>query len=89
MITLFQAVALVLLVVYVYYWGVASDSPRERCLAMGVRTANSVPFDEAVGQAMAAGRPVTDARPDSPASLALGFLWEEVRDLLDGGRSTG
>jgi MinD superfamily P-loop ATPase len=55
------------------------------CRDLGVDVLESIPFDEAVSQATAAGRPVTDLHPSSAATRVLGRLWEQVRELLVGG----
>jgi MinD superfamily P-loop ATPase len=57
---------------------------RDRCKARGVPVIASVPFDEAVVEALVMGRPVTEYRPNSPASEALAELWEKLRGPLLG-----
>jgi MinD superfamily P-loop ATPase len=56
---------------------------KDRCRALGLRVLGSVPFDEAVTQALVEGRPVTEYRPESVASQALENLWEDVKQVLD------
>lgn len=54
----------------------------KRSTARGSRVLGSVPFDESVTRALVQGLPVTEYRPEAPASLALGGLWKEVRAAL-------
>jgi MinD superfamily P-loop ATPase len=52
------------------------------CHDRGVEVLTAIPFDEAVPESMAGGRPVTDLYPSSPAARALEQLWGQVRDRL-------
>lgn len=55
------------------------------CEANGVVVAGRIPFDPTVTEAMVLGRPITAYRPDSPASRALGAVWQRVAARLAGG----
>ncbi len=55
------------------------------CRNVGVDVLEPVPFDEAVSQATAMGRPVTDVYPSSPAARALERLWGQLQESLAGG----
>jgi MinD-like ATPase involved in chromosome partitioning or flagellar assembly len=48
--------------------------------------AGRIPYDPAVTEAVVHGVPVTEYRPDTPASQALKDLWQHVAALLDGAR---
>ena len=52
------------------------------CDAWGARVLESIPFDEAVMSATVEGHPVTESRPEAPASWALLRLWEDVKGAL-------
>jgi MinD superfamily P-loop ATPase len=52
------------------------------CDAWGVRVLGSIPFDEAVMSATVEGHPVTESRPEAPASWALLRLWKDVKEAL-------
>ena len=52
------------------------------CDAWNVRVLDSIPFDEAVMSATVEGHPVTESRPEAPATWALLRLWEEVKGAL-------
>lgn len=48
------------------------------CGEMGVELIGQIPFDPAVTQAMVQGEPVTAYAPDTPASIELNRIWQEV-----------
>jgi MinD superfamily P-loop ATPase len=54
----------------------------EACRARRIPVLPSVPFDDAVPRAMAAGLPVTEMAPGSPAAAAIRRVWGELRELL-------
>jgi MinD superfamily P-loop ATPase len=56
---------------------------QEHCRTRGVRVLGSIPFDETVTGALVQGQPVTEYRPESPASRALGDLWKDVKGMLE------
>ena len=60
----------------------------DRCRALGLRTLDWIPFDEAVTEGMVAGKPVTEYQPDSGAGLAMARVWGEVREALRNGATT-
>jgi len=51
-----------------------------------IDVAGRIPYDPAVTEAVVHGVPVTEYRPDTPASQALKYLWQHVAALLDGAR---
>lgn len=57
------------------------------CRERRVERLESIPFDDAVPTAMAAGRPVTEYYPGAPAARAIERLWQQLRPRLglDGG----
>jgi MinD superfamily P-loop ATPase len=55
----------------------------EACERKGIGVAGSIPFDEAVTEAMVCGKPVTAYRPDSPASQAIRRVWQTVAQQMD------
>lgn len=55
----------------------------ERCRERGVRVIGRIPFDPAVVEAMAEGKPVTEYRPGTSVSQALVDLWGEVKGHLE------
>ena len=48
------------------------------CEARSIPVVDRIPFDEAVTEAMVNGFPVTQYRPDAPASRAVERIWESV-----------
>ena len=48
------------------------------CERKGVEIVGRVPFDGSVPEAMVAGEPVTAFRPESPASIAICAMWEQI-----------
>ena len=42
-----------------------------------------IPYDLSVTNAMVHGEPVTEFKPDAPASIAIRNIWEKVRDSLE------
>ena len=54
------------------------------CAALGVEIIGRIPFDPAVTESMINGEPVTEYRPESPASQAIIAAWQTVAALLNG-----
>jgi MinD superfamily P-loop ATPase len=52
------------------------------CLYNGTEVIGRIPFDEQVTQALVHGKPVTEYRPDAPASLSLVDIWKRVLAAL-------
>lgn len=52
-------------------------SKNEGCLV-----AEMIPFDDAIPQAMIHARPVTKESPNSPASVAIGSIWQQISTIL-------
>jgi MinD superfamily P-loop ATPase len=52
------------------------------CREWGFRTLGWIPFDRAVTESMVAGKPVTECRPESGASLAIIRVWKELKEAL-------
>ena len=50
----------------------------EYCQETNTRVVGTVPYDPAVTEAMVNGEPLTNYRPDSPASIALQDIWEAI-----------
>jgi len=57
---------------------IAAEQIHDACRRKGIAVAGSIPFDEAVTEAMVRGEPVTAYRPDSPASQAIRRVWQTV-----------
>lgn len=52
------------------------------CARRSIAVVGRIPFDEAVTTAMVNGFPVTQYRPDSPASQAMARIWKSVLSTL-------
>ncbi|MDD5467002.1 MAG: ATP-binding protein [Anaerolineales bacterium] len=59
-----------------------SEQIRDWCIQNHIHVAGSIPFDSVILKAMINGEPVTAYLPDSPASLAITDLWEQVTTYL-------
>ncbi len=59
-----------------------SQSIQREAAGHGVAILGQIPYDDAVLKAIAAGAPITDFAPDSPASSALYAIAEAVRGHL-------
>ncbi len=58
------------------------------CREHGIEIVGNIPFDTSVTEAMVQGRPVTQFRPDAPASRALSQIWRDVAARLCGGKES-
>jgi len=59
-----------------------TEAIEEFCNEEGIMLIGLVPFDPEVTKAMVAGRPVVEYTPGSPASRAIGEMWENVKSHL-------
>ena len=57
-----------------------------RCRDWGIETLPSIPFDQTVTEALVAGKPITEYRPTSEASLGIVRLWGGVKEALEEAR---
>jgi len=57
------------------------------CREQDINVVGRIPFDVTITEAMVQGEPVTDYRPDAPASQALRNIWTKVFAILQDGRS--
>jgi len=60
-----------------------AEEIEKRSRERGFQVLGSVPFDETVTKALLQGLPVTEHRPDAPASRAIEELWGQVRYVLE------
>jgi MinD superfamily P-loop ATPase len=61
----------------------SSEEIEAHCLDNGIQFAGRIPFDPVVTEAMVQGQPVTAYQPDTPASLALRAVWEEIASAIE------
>jgi MinD superfamily P-loop ATPase len=59
-----------------------TETIREFCSKINVDVVGLVPFDPVVTRAMVAGQPVVEHSPDSPASMAIREMWDNVKTHL-------
>jgi MinD superfamily P-loop ATPase len=59
-----------------------TETIREFCSKINVDVVGLVPFDPVVTRAMVAGQPVVEHSPDSPASMAIREMWDNVKAHL-------
>jgi MinD superfamily P-loop ATPase len=64
-----------------------ADEIRACCEREGIEVVGDIPFDPAVTQAMLNGDPVTEYRPNAPASRSLAEVWGRVAQCLNNGGS--
>jgi MinD superfamily P-loop ATPase len=57
------------------------------CREQDISVVGRIPFDVTITEAMVQGEPVTDYRPDAPASQALRNIWTKVFAILQDDRS--